>query len=84
MKQCHRFLQDTKIGSMHRIFENEMSGYHNASKQLEVVSWFHTNGGSVYSSPDPRSTRLSDINVFSKEYIKNLGHIYFSLEMRLT
>ena len=38
-----------KTSSMHRIFENKISGHCNASKQLEVVSWFHTNDGSVYS-----------------------------------
>ena len=73
-----------KTGSMHRIFENEMSGHHNASKQLEVLSWFQTNDGSVYLSPDPRFTRLSDVNVFSKNILKiQVTSTYFSLQMIL-
>ena len=32
-----------------------------ASKQLEIISWFHTNDNSVHSS-DPKFTHLSDAN----------------------
>ena len=40
------------------------------SKQLQVVSWFHTNDGSVHLQ-DPRFTCLSDTIILS---IENMTH----------
>ena len=73
MKQCHRFnLQNTKLVPCTEFLRMNLNPWTpHASKQLKVVSWFHTSDGSVYS-PDPRFTHLSDANVFFKEHVSLL------------
>ena len=69
MKQCHRFLysrQDSYtelLPGIEFLSMKSLDTMPHALKQFEVVSWFHTNDGSVHS-PDPRFTHLSDSNVF--------------------
>ena len=67
MEQCHRFLhswQDTELVPCTDFLKMKYLDTH-ASKQLEIISWFHTNDISVHSL-DPRFTRLPVANIVLK------------------
>ena len=77
MEQCHRFLhswQDTEpVAPLHRRWNLWTPDHWHASKQLEIISWFHTNDISVHSS-DPKFTHYQMSILFSKEHVIFRSH----------
>ena len=62
MEHCHGFLDSRQHTEPYRLLEDEIVRHHvHASKQLEIISWFHTSNISVHSL-DPKFTQSPDTN----------------------
>ena len=60
-------------GPLHRLLEDKILCTPHTSRQLEIISWFHTNDISLHSS-DPKFTHLPDATLFSKEHVISGSH----------
>ena len=76
MEQCHSFLhswQNTESVPCTDFLKRKSIWTPHASKQLQIMSWFHTNDISVRSS-DPKFTHLRDANTVSNEHVISRSH----------